>query len=413
MFKSMKVLTPHHGEMTSSKFQALISAEVLNYEDAVKRNTDLSLCYQLFLESEATTVGTVGNDGMINHDKQWHPYYEQCGLDIFGVNMLTANNGKNRLVTSLFHQSTIQSSNGIPPRLICQSEVEFECCISLNQTASDSQQDLLMSDIDFEQHLAERYMNEIQKIVRNTTIAIDSSSRSILHSPLALRLPNNRNSPQRITVLVGIKSFALNIKIRSAIRRTWFQFNTDSRRDTSNYQIDFLPFFIIGNSSIVEDWKTHRIKQFDDNMKSISLEEAINIEQSLYNDLLLGEELDGVEDSYFHLTQKVMAFFKWTEIEKFSLADHIQDKVFVIICDDDAYLNVQDLRFYLENLVNQRHSIRVKLQDEQWENVEESNVNPIDDSHGHEAVLRPFYGGEVCLLQICLTIELNISLNRF
>ena len=124
------------------------------------------------------------------------------------------------------------------------------------------------------------------------------------------------------------------------------------------------------------------------------------MEQSLHGDLLLGEELGGVVDTYYHLTQKVMAFFKWTEIENLSAAELAKDEVFVVICDDDAYLNLQDLRFYIESIIRERASLRIKTQQVQLERNSESSIKgncSVDNESDEEEefVLRPYYGGEV------------------
>ena len=408
VFKSMKVLTPHQGEMTISKFEVLLSAEVLNYDDAVKRNAELSFCYQLFSDTGTDNVGT-GNE-----DRRWRLYDEKCGLDIFGIIMISASPGKNRLVASLFHQSAVSSYADVPvaapSRMICQSEVEFECCLSPDQTSLQTEQnDFFITELDFEQRLVERYIKEVHKSWTNlsgTDETVVSSSRPILTSPLArddthsMRSVSYKDAGDMhyVKVLIGIKSFALNVRIRAAIRRTYFQFKLDP--GISAHQIDFLPYFIIGNSTIVDDWKTHRIQPFDEVPQSMSLEEAVRVEQSLHGDLLLGEELGGVVDTYYHLTQKVMAFFKWTEIENLSAAELAKDEVFVVICDDDAYLNLQDLRFYIESIIRERASLRIKTQQVQLERNSESSIKgncSVDNESDEEEefVLRPYYGGEV------------------
>jgi hypothetical protein len=150
-----------------------------------------------------------------------------------------------------------------------------------------------------------------------------------------------------IRVVIGIKSFALHAEERQAIRETWLRLALTQRsRDSGG--VHYLPFFIIGDA-------------VSNSTNSIEVTAAISrylsVEHSLHGDLLLHEEVP-VRDSYFTLPQKSLHFVDWAvqQVKAAQQTERIDDLSvpFVILCDDDVYVDVPELSRYMRHKAQSR-----------------------------------------------------------
>jgi hypothetical protein len=368
---SLKLLDPQPDKMSTLKFQARMIATVKNFTEVTSRNEEFSLCYQLFaLESS-------------HGHRRDKALFETCGLQVFDSSVLTAQPGNLRLVMTLFHTPPplLTSTAALPlrpqptPRIVCRSETRFSCCLNVSAAAED-----WVSDEDFERAAVQQYVTIARQLPHST------AAPRPLRSPLFPLNDNDNdkdNSKDQVKVLIGIKSFALNIDTRNAIRQTWFQFLRDERPASLRTRtVDFFPFFLIGESDIAHDWRAFTVD-------GTSLQSAMDDERSAFQDMLGDLELEGAKDSYFNLPQKVLKFLKWSQIDRphpqspqFPLAapttttesatrkttnstEFTSETIanatefggydpYVIICDDDTYLNLQELRLLVEFYESQK-----------------------------------------------------------
>ena len=129
-----------------------------------------------------------------------------------------------------------------------------------------------------------------------------------------------------IAISIGIKSCALNSHLRAAARRTYLQKLTFSYFDNDNStHVIFLPFFIVGDAS--------------HHSKFSSIKKLLFQEQSLFGDLLLPPQINA-DDSYFSLTEKTSGFLRWLISQDLKVD-------FVVISDDDTYIDLSQLAFTL------------------------------------------------------------------
>ena len=153
----------------------------------------------------------------------------------------------------------------------------------------------------------------------------------IEHEPIfTTRRPSSwSNCDERnIVYLMGIKSYALNFQLRQAIRNSYLS------EDMKSIDMDYYPGkkcarFIVGT---VEGSTVH---------DAPNINHLLQMEQAVFGDLLLNDEIPGVIDSYHNLVRKVMAFLNW-------LSDNNPPK-YVIITDDDVYVNMSDLTLFLSS----------------------------------------------------------------
>ncbi|GLG94204.1 Hexosyltransferase [Gryllus bimaculatus] len=116
---------------------------------------------------------------------------------------------------------------------------------------------------------------------------------------------------EHFLVILILSSFD-NIQRRNVLRNAWLQWCKD---------MEVKYFFVIATKSI-----------------SQSNKKEINNEQDHFKDLML---LESVEDSYGRLTLKVLQAFVWLE-------ENVKYK-FTLKCDDDSFVNVQELIKLLKN----------------------------------------------------------------
>lgn len=130
-------------------------------------------------------------------------------------------------------------------------------------------------------------------------------------------LRQRRQNPEP-SLVVGVKCAAANVVARDAMRRTWISAAPSS----------IAVLFAIGSSA--------------------SFSEMLSREHETFRDLLLKDELEGVEDAYNALVPKTKAMLAY-------FVRHFDDRVpFVALVDDDVYVDAKRLAESLPLLPTKR-----------------------------------------------------------
>ncbi|KAL4147520.1 hypothetical protein PRNP1_011276 [Phytophthora ramorum] len=175
-------------------------------------------------------------------------------------------------------------------------------------------------------------------------------------------LPSNKSD---VFAVIGIKTAVLtNFPKRQAVRDTW------ASKASLPPQVKVFFLGCTPNmSAIPSAWDRRRI------------ERAVDLERATYGDLLT-EELE-CEDGYHLLADKVKAYFQFA-VAEFSGAE------FVVLADDDIYLQVDQLSDYLRERNPQRQYLGevwrelLKVKEHPLRDPSISNYLPIEQYPMHE-----------------------------
>jgi hypothetical protein len=276
----------------------------------------------------------------------------ECDLQVFDNHPLFGQSGLLEMTVGLYQRIDPSSvSDGKEKELVCEAKQLIFCC--QEDFPELQQQNLQNRTIS---KIIDGFIEEAVKILHHpsgTTTSIPSVSSSSTLSCLP-SFSSSASSPSssqiKPRILLGIKSFALNIHLRDAIRSSYL-----SQTAALSSLATISTFFLIGYSPFISK---------DPRILSLLAEEKL-----LYSDnstLLLEEELP-IQDNYYVLTEKVMNFLFWSyskreerkkkegEIEKekrtkgkestsFSFSSYLEaDYDYVIITDDDTYLDIPSL----------------------------------------------------------------------
>jgi len=278
-FESINIINPINNSLVSSQFFSKIIASVYDIELVSSLNRDFSICHQL-------------DDGV-----------ETCGLKVFDEHVVEV---KEPGLHS-FRVNICERKLGC----FCSSIVIFSCC--LNET--DNSDNLATQA--YSQHETDSITRIKQWEIKHTENISDTS----IINPFPYHC-NNEQSGKTIHTIIGVKSAAINLELRNAIRATWIK----SISPDDGYCIAF----IIGNSSYTE------------------IEAALELESIIHKDVLLSMEIP-VQDSYFKLPQKSALFMSWIMKQPF-----LSSFQYMVICDDDVYLNINLLSTLLQHAPSER-----------------------------------------------------------
>jgi hypothetical protein len=205
----------------------------------------------------------------------------------------------------------------------CHIELSLFCCISDDYFKEEEEYRLQQKALALYSH------------IKALSVEVDSV---FIRNPMWHCWPRGES----VHYVIGIKSFALNFDLRDAIRKTWIADLTDN----------VCVVFLVGRPKSVE---------------RVDVESLLQVEQALYGDLLLSEL--GAHDNYKHLVSckyfllstivisiatlfhnfslimkidKTVNFFHWS-LETFNLSS----SSYVIVSDDDVYVNISHLNLYL------------------------------------------------------------------
>ncbi len=194
---------------------------------------------------------------------------------------------------------------------LCTATLKLKCCVGNEFYAK---QELLKK----ERQLSD-YSLHIDTIIKEA--APFSSGRPPLWSHCYSR--------DDVEYAIGIKSWAFNFQLRQAIRNSYLSYNLEVL-DKNFGTKKRCAKFIVGAVGETDTLDSHRTKHL------------LQMEQAVYGDLLLDEQIPGVVDSYYNLLEKVVAFFRWLSSSS-DLPRHI------VVTDDDVYVNVSDLTIFLSS----------------------------------------------------------------
>lgn len=288
---TLDVLYPMENVLVHNPYYTKLSAEiVMDAAEFTKKQQEFHICARATMD-----IGTERVE-----------IYKECGRSVFGQGAVYGKEGVNFLELSLHHNNT----------KLCEVNVTVHCCAdavsagaALEAKKLATLKSFISTGSDFERR--------VQQGGAQLTSYESASDR--------LTFP----SGSVLNVVIGIKSSAMYSAKRQSIRSTWFK----QAEYLSKDNIKIVPFFLVGNSSTAHT--------------NATISRLLSYEQLLHQDLLLADDLP-VTDSYLTLGQKVLAFMKWISVH--SDGERVD---FVIMCDDDVYIDVRQLVQYLLHL---RHS---------------------------------------------------------
>ena len=292
-----------------------------------------------------------------SYDEEGNTMYQKCNLSVYDTHYVSINsassrssNGPRVIEVSLMH---------VDVGLLCIDRVTVHCCVAKAKVdhSSDSEnenedqmEDKAKRDGFVAYHNLHAILEDKEEksnkavYTHQTALVIEST----LHKYRACDGSHSHSSSplKPLNVFIGIKSSALNIGLRQAIRSTWFTLLTSEGMRCR--AVNYVPLFLIGSSSHAAANET--------------IAALLQREQERYADLLLGsvDQLD-VYDSYYNLPDKVLSGIAWimnlfspspiSPISPISpttpTSPHpIPD--YIIICDDDVYLDTFTLSQYLQ-----------------------------------------------------------------
>ena len=355
--KSFGIMSPENNALITSPYYLVMLAELfIGIDNFRLRESEFELCARATLETQ---------DGEQVAEKE---IYRECGLPIFSPGNIVAEQGVNHLVLSLFHGT----------EQLCETTVTVSCCVDSKSSQKEMKEKKLTSMLEFRREgsmISSNFASTFgSSIPKSDELFISQTLGSKLAQLVAEDAEFQSQQPPKIKILVGIKSSALNIAKRQNIRRTWLSSAKkiilkglvtpaedggagmdvsdggnvgDSTPDThDNADVDvevvIVPYFLIGDSAHAR------------------INSAVNVilqqEQLLYNDTLLAAQLP-VEDSYYTLGQKILTFLAWTyggynqQQQHSPISAKSINPDFVVICDDDVFVDVWQLATFLQLLM--------------------------------------------------------------
>lgn len=320
---SITTSTPHHSLLVQNVFQSTLIATVWDIDQFVKYGSEFSVCLTVTRLSvtkqiadtlaqsveDLTSVKEAVIRNSVSSSYFEDIFDESCHSDVFGHYSIRAASGINHINLRLNYGNEV----------ICNGSLLVFCCLA------DFPEFLESSTKQHEKDILGNYLN---------------NSKHILSSdPISLRAPEtNPNRQGKLRIIIGIKSFSLNIHLRNIIRRTYIQRIKQIMSDIPEVEISY--YFLIGYSPFISSNRSVQFNLFQ--------------EKFLYEDILLEDELP-IEDNFYLLTEKVVSFLSWVWKKKL-LFDYL------LITDDDTYLNIYSLIHLLVNQQEKRLS-QINLQD--------------------------------------------------
>ena len=267
--------------------------------------------------------------------------FRECGRSVFGQGAVPGESGINELFIELYHNTT----------LICNVNVKIECCAGIEDVERIAAMKLQSTKDSFL-----KLGKELQDYATNTGI-MEIPDRSPNHRFDQFISSNNKHeNPERTTktILIGIKSSSLNLAKRNSIRASWLRDCEMNENNINNYNIIY--YFLLGNSTIA--------------LENSIIHEILSIEQIIYEDTLLSYELP-IIDTYLTLSEKILLFANWTYNRGKGLntadstgkglntADTAGKRLeidYVVLCDDDVYVDIWQLQQFLSTVTKQNKS---------------------------------------------------------
>lgn len=297
LVKSFAVASPRRGALVRDPFYLKLDATVFDADAFTAINERFSLCIESQLLDQQHNSGHSASNS----------YYRQCGLHVFDDHAVP---GLRPALTSPSEVLDVQLQSvtvSLHYRhesedvLLCSSHTEVLCCSEEEDpsltSADSSASDVLATDPSKRKAVIASFLQFFEKLKLKEAPTVQLPERLLQATRDS---PADRNI---ITVLIGIKSFAMNAAKRQAIRDTWL---SNRLVCTPAHCIEVVPVFIVGNSPYASS--------------NLEIAECLLIEQEMHRDLLLGFNSSAlsaigvgipVEDSYFSLPQKVLHFFAW------------------------------------------------------------------------------------------------------
>ena len=172
-----------------------------------------------------------------------------------------------------------------------------------------------------------------------TKYAVETPTGVLFNTSKSIFKPSNFNIG-RPKLYIGIKSSCLNYEKRMAIRNTWIP--------TANV---FYPDIVDIKFIIGDTYNGIRLKSNATiHETAVEVAHLMNLEQSQYFDMLLSEI--PVPDDYYTLVNKTTSYFKYLSRK---IDDPVKLNVFVLVVDDDVYVNIIELYNYIQQISSQQY----------------------------------------------------------
>jgi hypothetical protein len=347
------IVSPKPNELVTNPYYTRLSAEVVSEIDLFKKKQkEFQLCAR---------VTAVENGKMVE-------LFKECNRSVFGQGSVPGFPGTNTLEITLYHLHT----------KLCEMTISVECCVDADLAASLLQIQRAEKVRDFvvmsKEVLREHTTN--QELNTNENLGNRANSKKLMPRLLRNAPPTESKTSSYsdngvVNILIGIKSAALNIHKRENIRNSWFRSLLSANSAAEGYlgphQYNLMPYFLVGNSTLgertEEDSGTGSSGLSEENERAKQLHADLNEvqnlllqEQAVFKDMLLTAELP-VTDSYLKLGEKVLHFLQWAfgysgtdkEAAECTKDDRQEAKVdFVVMCDDDVYVDIWQLIQLLE-----------------------------------------------------------------
>lgn len=281
----LHILAPVNNALVAKTYYTKLSADIkLNVAEFNLHQHEYHIC----------ATATIGNG--VDQAQVFH----ECGRSVFGQGAVQATEGWNDLTLAVYHNTT----------KLCQVNVTVACCADA------------ASSREFEERKQQQRLADFHQAGKEIELRLSHQHQRNVY----LDKLKDRNI---IDIRIGIKSSALNLPKREAIRATWLKNIYDAM--TANEQFRIQPYFLIGNSTLAH---------MDNSVLNV-----LRREKEVHGDVLLAEQLP-VADRYTSLGEKVLGFLSWLH----KSSQQPTDRDFVIICDDDVYVDVWQLKQYLSSL---------------------------------------------------------------
>ena len=328
---SMTITSPiNNFIVTTNNFYIKTVASVTDIGVFQSTNADYSFCIDSYLLHNP------------EHDRDNHTnIYHSCGLDVFDEHYVPGYKegfpGMSQI--HVVEASLMHRTKG----LLCMSGIVVEC-FPTTQTLNDNDQQTTNND------LSKSLIMENIEILKKKIESFFEISKSLQQMTHNQHHHNNNHkhiscSRPVIHVAIGIKSSALHIHLRQAIRETWFVtihtnnvecMSSEFCTKFSGSCVYFTPYFIIGRS----EYNTTHVNS----TVQSEIDAYLSHEQLLFGDILLRDQID-VIDSYHTLTQKTLQFIHYV-VHNITHTTH-RGVDYVVMCDDDVYVDITELTSHL------------------------------------------------------------------
>jgi hypothetical protein len=297
---------PTNHTLVSEVYGVKIVSKVYNTTTFVENNNRFRICYSSYHAGKQT--------------------FHYCDNKVFNTHNIRAVKGKNILIGSLFYQdiqqddthNNLNQSHNFSFKEICRTILVIKCC-----APTTDQLTMKLYAVQHYLHSFNRFF--VRSKFNNAKLQM---IKYIVNqrNQLTQKITEKQKLQNQQFIFIGIKSSALHFDRREAIRTTWlltlYQLAESFNQQYINSQVHFHVSFLIGYSTF---------QHFDPRIHYY-----LQQEQLLYQDLLLEDTIPTL-DSYYTLTDKVLFYFHYLTSKFAKQLDY------VIICDDDIYLNVRGL----------------------------------------------------------------------